>query len=98
MISISRLRLIYDKDEETELLRRLYEVKATPLSLIYDNYYFYYPNATDKEYQTARKAFFDIAAAAGIDYFAEHWSIEQYAGEPGASEKQIEKYNKVKFI
>ena len=88
----------YDKDEETELLRRLYEVKATPLSLIYDNYYFYYPNATDKEYQTARKAFFDIAAAAGIDYFAEHWSIEQYAGEPGASEKQIEKYNKVKFI
>ena len=78
-----------NEEEKNELLRRLAEVKATPLMLIYDNYYFYYPNASDEEYQTAKKAFFDNAAHAGIDYVAENWTIKQYAGEAGTSEKFI---------
>lgn len=79
-----------EKDsEKKELLRRLYEVKATPLMLLYDNYYFYYPDATDEEYHKAKKAFFDTAKLAGIDYVAENWTTEQYYGEAGASEKYV---------
>ena len=76
-------------DEKNELLRRLAEVKATPLMLIYDNFYFYYPQANDAEYERVRSAFFDNAAYAGIDYVAENWTIKQYAGEPGTSEKFV---------
>lgn len=75
--------------ETNELLRRLAEVKATPLMLIYDNYYFYYPDAPEEEYKTVKKAFFDNAAYAGIDYVAENWTIEQYADEPATSEKFV---------
>lgn len=78
-----------NESEKKELLRRLYEVKATPLMLLYDNYYFYYPDATDEEYHKAKKAFFDIAKLAGIDYVAENWTTEQYYGEASASEKFV---------
>lgn len=77
----------YSEEETTELIRRLKEVEATPLSLLYDNYYFYYPQATKEEYMTARKRFFDCAKAAGIDYVAENWTLSQYENEAGASEK-----------
>lgn len=77
------------EDEKKELSRRLAEVKATPLMLIYDNYYFYYPDATDEEYLNAKKAFFDNATYAGIDYVAENWTLKQYADEPGTSEKFV---------
>ena len=57
--------------------------------LIYDNYYFYYPDATDEEYLNAKKAFFDNATYAGIDYVAENWTLKQYADEPGTSDKFV---------
>ena len=76
-------------DEKRELLRRLTEVKATPLMLLYDNFYFYYPDASDEEYQKAKKGFFDAAEEAGIDYVAEKWTLRQYANEAGTSEKFV---------
>ena len=86
--------------EKHELLRRLAEVKATPLMLLYDNFYFYHSDASDEEYQEARKAFFDVAEEAGIDYVAENWTLKQYSEEAGTSEKFVklgekdERYNR----
>ncbi len=82
----------YDEAETQELLRRMAEVKCTPLALLYDNYYFFYPDATDAEYDCVRDEFFTTARFAGIDYVAENWTLEQYAGEDGASVKAVKKH------
>lgn len=72
---------------KTELIRRLEEVRLTPLMLLYDNYYFYYPSATKEEYEAVKKEFFDSAGRAGLDKVAECWTVDMYRAEPGTSEK-----------
>lgn len=82
----------YAPSEQQELLRRMAEVKCTPLSLLYDNYYFFYPDATDEEYEAVRNRFFSTAREAELDYFAENWTLEQYAGEDATSVKVVKKH------
>lgn len=82
----------YGESEEQELLRRMAEIKCTPLSLLYDNYYFFYPDATDEEYEAIRDRFFSTAREAKLDYFAENWTVEQYAGEDATSVKVVKKH------
>ena len=69
-----------------EFIRRLDEVRLTPLMLLYDNYYFYYPLATREEYEAVKKDFFDCAERSGLDKIAERWTVDMYRAEPGESE------------
>ncbi len=77
-----------EKDKK-EYIRRLEEVRATPLMYLCDNFYFYYPDATDKEYVAQRKELFDCLEKAEIDLVAEKWSNELYRNEPSTSERVV---------
>ena len=72
---------------KAEFIRRLEEVRLTPLMLLCDNYYFYYPSAPREEYEAARKDFFDCAERANLDKVAERWTTDMYRLEPGTSER-----------
>ena len=72
---------------KAEFIRRLEEVRLTPLMLLCDNYYFYYPSAPREEYEAARKDFFDCAERANLDKVAERWTTDMYRAEPGTSER-----------
>ena len=71
-----------------EFIRRLDEVRLTPLMLLYDNYYFYYPLATREEYEAVKKDFFDCAKEACLDKVAERWTVDMYRAEPGTTERK----------
>lgn len=71
-----------------EFIRRLDEVRLTPLMLLYDNYYFYYPLATREEYEAVKKDFFDCAKETCLDKIAERWTVDMYRAEPGTSERK----------
>lgn len=72
---------------KAEYVRRLEEVRLTPLMLLYDNYYFYYPTASKEECEAARKDFFDCAERANLDKVAERWTVDMYRAEVGTSER-----------
>jgi len=79
-----------ESDDQTQkLLKRLAGVKATPLMLLYDNFYFYHPEGSKEEELKAKKAFFDTARFAEIDLIAERWTIKQYEDEPSSSERVV---------
>lgn len=79
-----------ESDDQTQkLLKRLAGVKATPLMLLYDNFYFYHPEGSKEEELKAKKAFFDTARFAEIDLVAERWTIKQYEDEPSSSERVV---------
>lgn len=68
-------------EEKVAYQKRLALVKLTPLSLLYDNYYWYYPNASEDAYKRVEEKFFSVAEFSGAERIGENWTMEQYKNE-----------------
>ena len=79
------------ENEKTAYKKRLALVKLTPLSLLYDNYYWYYPEATEAEYKQVEEEFFSMVEISGAERIGENWTMAQYKDEGGHSEVERRK-------
>ena len=77
--------------EKLAYKKRLALVKVTPFSLIYDNYYWYYPTAEEDTYKQFEEKFFEVVALSGAERVGENWTMEQYQEEGGRSEVERKK-------
>ena len=75
----------YSAEEETAYLERLANVKATPLLLLYDNFFDYFPSGSAEKYRAVEDMFFRTAERGKVDYIGERWRLEQYRKEGSAS-------------
>ena len=75
----------YSAEEEEAYLERLANVKATPLLLLYDNFFDYFPTGSPEEYRAVEDMFFRTAEQGKVDYIGERWRLEQYRKEGSAS-------------
>ena len=75
----------YSAEEEAKYLERLANVKATPLLLLYDNFFDYFPSGSREKYREAEDMFFRTAERGKVDYIGERWRLEQYRKEGSAS-------------
>lgn len=67
-------------------LRRLAQVKCTPLIHLYDLFFYHRPNASWEEYAALKNEFFGTARYGGVDVVGERWTLDQYEKEGGVSE------------
>ena len=70
---------------KTAYLKRLANVKCTPLLALYDNFYDYHPDGSDEEYKACERNFFEAAEFGEVDFIGERWNLTQYRGEGAAS-------------
>ena len=74
------------EDERDGYLRRLAQVKCTPLIHLYDLFFYHRPDASWEEYAALKAEFFKTARYGGVDVVGERWTLDQYEQEGGASE------------
>lgn len=79
----------YSRKEKKSFLTHLSAVKATPLNLLYLNYYSYYPNGDETKRNVILKAFVKAAKDGNLQVARERMDLNQYVKFIQSSEYDI---------
>jgi hypothetical protein len=84
--------------EKHNYLKRLAQVKVTPMVMIFDNYGYYFPNASEEERLAYREELFKYVRFGEVDGSGDHWTMEQYYEEKTERGKISELEKTIEFL